>query len=136
VSHELTPQEFQRAVKRLLVLATTADEEIEPDEVQMLETVYRNVTGAEMDESDLFDELSELQSHPVRVDVFVRALAGRMTWDQKQTLLKAVLLVSGADHGLQDDERLLIENIASALAEDAAELDRLLSAAEYDSQSS
>jgi tellurite resistance protein len=132
VSAELSQDEFHGALKRLLVLASMADEEIDPEEVERLQKAYRTLTALELTESDLFDELSELQNRPVTADEMIRSLAPRLDWDRKQTLLKAVIVVSTADRAVKDEERLFIESVASALAQDPQELERLIRAVEFD----
>ena len=133
---ELTLNEFNGALRRLLVLACAADDVIEPAEVEMLQKVFRSLAGSDLTESDLMDELSELQGHPVGISEYVSSVARRLSWDRKQTLLKAAILVATADGTVQDEEGVLVESVASALAQDSKELDRLIKAVQYKPKSS
>src|SRR5207244_7523490 len=63
--------ELRQAIRRLLVLMAMGDGTIHPSEVRILQKIYLHATGVELSESDLLDEISDIQMHGADLESYL-----------------------------------------------------------------
>jgi tellurite resistance protein len=120
------PADVRQAVRRLLVLMTMSDGAIEPAEVRLLQRIYRKTTGAEIDESDLLDEISEVQQHGTGLDGYLVSLAPVLGDRGRHEILRAAILLAGSDGAITARERKVLGVVARGLEVGEDELQALV----------
>ena len=118
--------EFERAVKRVLVLMMLADGVLDPAEMRTICEVFERVTDCELTEADLMAEVEAARASQVTVELYVRSLLGRLNHEGKDMVIRAAFLVAAADGVVEARERVLFRRIGQALQMNRAYITALL----------
>src|SRR5437870_3008121 len=89
--------ELRGAIRRLLVLMAMGDGTIHPSEVRILQKIYLHATGEELSESDLLDEISEIQMHGADLESYLVSLTPSLGDEGRRDLVRAGILLGAAD---------------------------------------
>ena len=107
--------EFHRALKRIMVLMMLADGVVDEEEVRTIRDVYQQVTGSELAEPQVHQEIQEAQSDGRGIEDFLGGLAGNLNDASKELVLKGAFLVAAADGEFQQEEQVLLASIGTSL---------------------
>ena len=107
--------QFERAVKRTMVMMMMADGVVDAEEIKTIREVYANVMDRELPEEAVRDEIRKAKQSHRSLTEQLSQLAGGLNSEGKEIVLKAAFLVAMADGELHDDEKQLLVNIGEAL---------------------
>ena len=118
--------EFERAVKRVLVLTIFADGVLDPDEMWTICDVYARVTDCEITEADVIAEVEAARANEVNVEMYVRSLMGRHNHERKDMVIRAAFLVAASDGVIEARETLLLRRLGQGFQMNLAYITALL----------
>lgn len=107
--------EFERAVKRVMVMMMLADGAVEDAEVQRIRQVYGNLAKVELTDADVHAEADRARAEKQSLDQFLQGVASKLNDSGKELVIKAAMLVAAADGDLAESELKLLSEIARAL---------------------
>lgn len=116
--------EFHNATRAVMVMMMLADGIIDDDEVTTISKVYEAMTGKPLEEAAVRRQAAELQGRDV-LEV-MRALAGTLNDNGKETVLRAAFMVAAADGNIADEEVQLLGEIGNTLDMSKAHLKGVL----------
>jgi len=117
---------FFVAVKQVMIGMLLADGVIDDDEVLMLQSQFHELTGAEVSEQDLREEIAEIQQSGADTLELVAGLASGLNNSGKETVIRAAYNIALADGKFDQSEVLMLQNIGSSLDLSNAHLNGLL----------
>jgi uncharacterized tellurite resistance protein B-like protein len=107
--------EFERAVKRVMVMMMLADGNVESSEVERIREVFEQIAGVKLSEADVHAEADKARAEKVSLDQFLQGVAARLNDNGKELVVKAAMLVAASDGNLAEEELKLLTDIARAL---------------------
>jgi len=107
--------EFERAIRRVMVMMMMADGVIAEGELETIRKVFGKLTGKDLSEQALLDEAEQVRREAPPIREAVRALVGKLNPSGRELVLKAAFFVAAADGIFQDEEKTLISELAQAL---------------------
>jgi tellurite resistance protein len=117
---------FFVAVKHVMIGMLLADGEIDDDEVAMLQSQYEQMTGTQITEDDLREEIAVVRAAGGSPIELVQRLAPQLNDSGKETVMRAAYAIATSDGSFDDSERLLLAQIGQALGLTRAHLTGLL----------
>ncbi len=118
--------EFQRAIKRAMVLMTLADGQVQDAEMQTMASIFGKIVGRELNEQDLRDEVKLAQTEDQTIADYLRAVSPYVNNSGKEMIIKAMFHVAAADGVFEDAEKKLLADTAKALEVSSAHLNGIL----------
>jgi len=106
---------FHPAVRRTMVKMCLADGVVDPAEVEVIRDIYSKLTGVELSEDDVREEIAEAMTDTKTVQQYLSAGIGMFNLKAKELILKAAFFVAAADGEFQEEEQKLLHNIGAAL---------------------
>ena len=106
---------FHPAIRRTMVMMCLADGVVDPEEVAVIREVYSKISGVELSEDDVREEIAEAMTDTRSVQDYLRAGIGMFNLKAKELILKAAYFVAAADGEFQAEEQKLLNNIGAAL---------------------
>lgn len=110
-----TRAEFLEHVKRLMVIAATADGPANDAEVAAIRATYQEISGEPLSKADVDRELYLARLAKGGLAPYPRQFAGRLDDGQKEAVMRAVVSVASADGPIGEAERTLIEEVAAEM---------------------
>lgn len=110
-----TEAEFQRAIRRVMVLMMMADGELADSERAAIQRIHRQVIGVELSDEDLQAELEQARQENQDVNAYLGDLRAKLNRSGKELVLSAAYHVAAADGVLRDQELVLLLKLADAL---------------------
>lgn len=107
--------EFERAVKRVMVMMMLADGNVESSEVDRIREVYEQLANVKLTEADVHAEADKARAEKQSLDQFLQSVAARLNDNGKELVIKAAMLVAASDGNLAEAELKLLAEIARAL---------------------
>jgi tellurite resistance protein len=107
--------EFERAVKRVMVMMMLADGNVEAAEVERIRQVYENLAKVQLTEADVHAEADKARAEKQSLDQFLQGVASKLNDSGKELVIRAAMLVAAADGNLAEAELKLLAEIARAL---------------------
>lgn len=107
--------EFQRGIKRTMVLMALADGVVDPEEVETIRNVYGRIADREISAANVEAEITEARLDSRGVEDYLKGLVGTLNNSGKELVVKAAFMVAAADGEFQDEERELMTRIGKAL---------------------
>jgi uncharacterized tellurite resistance protein B-like protein len=107
--------EFQKALKRIMVLVMLADGKIDDAEVEAVVGIYNKSAREPITEEEVRNEVKLVMKEHADVASCLAKVAPHLNDNGKEMLVKAAFLVAGADNDVADQERAIITEIAGAL---------------------
>ena len=109
-------------VLRAMVRMMLADGKVVYPEIELIQRVYRDLTGEDAD-SEFLDEVSaEVKADARGADAYLEEETSGWKASERRALLRAACLVAIADEELVRDERLLLIRFGRALGLSAADV--------------
>jgi tellurite resistance protein len=106
---------FHTAIRRTMVKMCLADGVVDPAEVEAIREIYSKLTGVELSEDDVREEIAEAMTDTKTVQQYLQAGIGMFNLKAKELILKAAFFVAAADGEFQEEEQKLLHNIGAAL---------------------
>ena len=107
--------EFQKAMRRVLVMMMLADGVIEESEIEAIQTIIGKLEDRQVPRSEIETEIARAQSEKTAIETYCRSMAGYLNDAGREMVVKAAILVAGADGKFDDSERDALAKIATAL---------------------
>ena len=117
---------FFVAVKQVMIGMLLADGRIDDDEVLMLQSQFLQLTGAEVTEQDLREEIAEIQASGTNPLELLGGLASGLNATGKETVIRAAYAIAHADGEFDPSEVALLQNIGKSLDITTAHLNGIL----------
>lgn len=106
---------YHEAMKRVMVEVSRADGQIDDAEVQVISDVYLRLTGSALTDAEVRAEADRAAGAGQAAGADLRALAPTLNEHGKEMVIRAALLVAGADGTYQDEEWQLILSLREDL---------------------
>jgi tellurite resistance protein len=107
--------EFQKAMRRVLVLMMLADGVIEDSEIEAIQMILGKLESREITRTEIESEIARAQKEATNIETYCRGMAGFLNDSGREMVVKAAILVAGADGKFDDKERDALASIATAL---------------------
>jgi tellurite resistance protein len=117
---------FFVAVKQVMIGMLLADGHIDDNEVLMLQSQFQQLTGAEVTEQDLREEIAEIQKSGTNPLELVGGLASGLNATGKETVIRAAYAIANADGNFDPSEVALLQQIGQSLDLTTAHLNGIL----------
>lgn len=118
---------FFIAVKQVMIAMLLADGIIDDSEVKMLQSVYLDLTGTEIPEEELREEIAVIQASGSSALQLIQELAPTLNDPGKETVMRAAYAIANADGRIDDTESTLLAEIGDGLGFTTAHMQGLLS---------
>ena len=114
-SPEITKQNFNPSVLRLMVLMMLADGKIENEEYDSIKHIYLEVTDERVKDKDIQSYIENVEKENVSVDEYLKRITPYLNDYKKTLIIKAAYLISVADGIIHEKEERLLKEIKQAL---------------------
>ncbi len=118
---------FFIAVKQVMIAMLLADGIIDDGEVKMLQSVYLDLTGTEIPEEELREEIAVIQASGSSALQLIQELSPQLNDPGKETVMRAAYAIANADGRIDDTESTLLAEIGDGLGFTTAHMQGLLS---------
>jgi tellurite resistance protein len=102
-------------IRRVLLAIMIADDDVDPDEIETLRSVYQKITGQGVTAEALQDEALQMKAAGVTLATCVGPLAYGLDDRAKERVLAAAFAVATADGFVLDEEDEMLASVARAL---------------------
>jgi uncharacterized tellurite resistance protein B-like protein len=106
---------FMIAVKQMMIAVCLADGVIDDNEVTQIQAIYERLTGANVSEKDLREEIDEISKNGAPLFELIDNLVGQLNDNGKETAMRSAYLIAAADGHVDDEEMALIRKIAERM---------------------
>ena len=107
--------EFQKAMRRVLVLMMLADGVIEESEIEAIQTILGKLEDRVISRKEVESEIALAKQANTSIETYCKGMAGYLNDAGREMVVKAAILVAGADGKFEDSERDALASIATAL---------------------
>lgn len=107
--------EFDRALKRLMVLMMMADGAVEEEEIATIMGIYESVAKRSLTRADVLREVKEAKSEGLRAADYAAHIGPYLNDHGKELVMRAVLTVAASDGHIDDAEKGAVGEIAHSL---------------------
>lgn len=114
------------ALKQVMIGMLLADGAIEESEILMLQSQYQQLTGQQIPEDELREEIAHIQQSGDSPTDLVARLASQLNDTGKETVIRAAYNISVADGVIDESERLMLAQVGQALGLTAAHMTGLM----------
>jgi tellurite resistance protein len=118
--------QYQTGVRRVMIAMLLADGVIEDSEVAAIRSIFHELTGRDLGEAVVRQEIAEIQGSGAEVKQVLAGLAGMLNDHGKEKVIEAAYLVASADGEFHESEQALIVQVADVLGVSKAHLKGLL----------
>ncbi len=117
---------FFVAVKQVMIGMLLADGEIDDSEIEMLQAQYQHLTGTQVPEDELREEIAVIHASGDSPVALVSRLASQLNDSGKETVMRAAYAIASADGTIDPSEQELMIEIGQALGLTRAHLAGIL----------
>ncbi len=107
--------EYQKAVKKVLILMLLADGIIDDREKFEIKAQYKDLTGHDLQIEDLNKEIEKVQFENMDVKTYLSSISSTLNSQGKENILKAGFAVAASDNILDSTEMNLIHEMGVAM---------------------
>lgn len=118
---------YQGAMMLAMLRVMMADGRVDDDEVEVVTSVFKELTGAELTADAVRAEATTIASASTDLVTTLRDLSPHLETDQRETVVRSAIMVAMADGEVGPGEERLIGEIASALDVSESHLRGILS---------
>jgi len=118
--------EFKKSLKRILIMAMSADSIIKPIEIQEASKIYEEITGEEFSKSDIIYEKSLADNENLTLDAYLRRARFLLNDSGKEAIIIAALGIISCDNELHPDEMSFVQSCSEALTLSQHHLESIL----------
>ncbi len=123
---EIFQAEYENAIKKLMILMTLADGNIEESEVNAMIGIYEKITKSSLDKNSLMNEIEEFKNKSNDVIDYTGSLRGQLNDQGKEIIIKAAYFIATADGEFHESELELLSKIAISLDISTAHLKAII----------
>lgn len=106
---------FMVAVKQIMIRMCLADGIIDDSEVEQIQKIYEELTGATIGETDLREEIAQTEASGTDLFTLIDRLAGQLNDNGKETAIRSAYLIAASDGHVDDSEAALLQQIATRM---------------------
>lgn len=117
---------FFIAVKQVMIAILLADGVIDDDEVMMLQQIYEKLTGTQVPEDELREEIAVLQAGGHSATELITNISPQLNDSGKETVIRAAYAIAASDGNVDETEIATIAEVASAMGLSQAHLNGVL----------
>jgi tellurite resistance protein len=107
--------EFQKAMRRVLVLMMLADGVVDDSEIEAIQSILGKLEDREVSRTEIESEIARAKKESSDIQTYCRGMAGYLNDAGREMVVKAAILVASADGNFDDKERDALAGIATAL---------------------
>ena len=107
--------EFQKAMKTTMLLMMLADGKIDPSEIEVVRSIFEQLTGEEYPAELLIDDVKGLEAKHIDINHYLTDIGGRLNDGGKASVFQAAVLVAQADGEVAQAEEKLLKSTYKAL---------------------
>ena len=100
------------AIKQMMIHVCLADGSIDPEEVAQIQKIYHELTGAQLAEADLLEEINLIANSANTLYGMIDHLNGQLNDHGKETAIRSAYMIAAADGNVDHNEMELIQRIA------------------------
>ena len=117
---------FHIAVKQVMIAMLLADGIIDDSEVKMLQSVYLELTGTQIPEEELREEISVIQASGSSALDLIKELTPQLNDPGKETVMRAAYSIANADGRIDDTESTLLAELGDGMGLTTAHMQGIL----------
>lgn len=121
--------EYQTTIRKVMMHMLLADGVVEDAEIDMAQQVYQKVSGQEISQSALREEIYLIRERQEPLADCLAAVRGHLNDEGKEMVIKAALYVALADGEFQQEEQNMLAEIGAALGMTHAHVQGVISSA-------
>lgn len=106
---------FFIAVKQVMIAMLLADGVIDDEEVKMLQSHYREITGTEIPEDELREEIAVVHASGSSAIEMVQNIVPHLNNSGKETVMRAAYAIAAADGRIDESEQVFFAELGKAL---------------------
>ncbi len=118
--------QYQLVIRRIMVMIMMADGVIDENEIKQIQSIYHEIAGVQLSDDDVKKEIKIVHESSHGIKDYIGMVGHSLNEFGKEQVVKAAYEVSMADGILQDEEELMIAEIAEALEISSAHLKGIL----------
>ena len=107
--------EYQKAVRNIMILMMLVDGKIDPEEIDVIQEIYSQLTGNECDQRTLEHDIAAMKDQQPKIKDFINGAIGLLNENGKIFVYKAAFLVAIADGEIAKKEEKLIKSLGKGL---------------------
>ena len=107
--------EFHKAIRGVMILIMLADGRIEQSEMTAIQSIYNQITGTELSMTDIMAEKQRIEANFTGMDEFLSKIRPHLNDHGKEMVIRAAFFIAAADGAFQEEEQIMIMNIAKSL---------------------
>ncbi len=117
---------FFIAVKQVMIAMLLADGEIDDSEVLALQSIYQELTGAQIPEDELREEIAVINGSGSSAIQLIQELSPTLNNPGKEMVIRAAYQIAAADGHVDDSELQLIGKLGQTMALSNAHINGLM----------
>lgn len=121
---------FMTAVKLIMVHMSLADGSVDPQEIHQIQTIYQELTGTQISETDITEEIQAASASSTTLFELLDHLVGQLNDHAKETALRSAYLIAAADDHVDPAEMELITKIGYHLGMTPTHLNGVITSAQ------
>ena len=117
-----TMNQFQEALFKTLAVMTNADTNVAPVEVEMVQSIFKDVTGIEMDSKAVHIASKSEFVEDRTIQKYLAGVENKLNPGDKKTIIQSLAKVIKADDDARPRETAMFDAVAKALNVPASDL--------------
>lgn len=106
---------FMVAMKQVMIGMLLADGVVDDEEVIEVQNIFEDLTGVEVTEDDLREEIQAIQSRGIDTLEMARSMADQLNDEGKEQVVRAAYRIAGADGHVDPTETAFLDDLSKAL---------------------
>lgn len=107
--------EWQRVMRRVLILMMLADGVVEEEEIVAIQEVYAKLAGDDLDRDRIENEMHRARTDKTSLKDYLAQVASTLNDNGKELVVRAALMVAAADGDIADEEMAMLVELGNAL---------------------
>lgn len=107
--------EFHKAIRGVMILIMLADDKIDQSEMTAIQSTYNQITGVNLSMVDLMAEKDRIENNFTSIDNFLSQIKPHLNDHGKEMVIRAAFFIAAADGVFQEEEKVMIMEIAQSL---------------------
>ena len=112
----------QEALLKTLAVMTNADTNVQPVEVEMVQSIFRSVTGIDLDDKEVHMAARSEFLEERSIQKYLAGVECKLSDEDKKTIIQSVAKIVKADDDTRPREAQMFDEVAKALKISASTL--------------
>lgn len=117
-----TMSQFQEALFKTLAVMTNADTNVSPVEVEMVQSIFKDTTGIDVDAKAVHTEARSEFLEDRTIQKYLAGVENKLNQGDKKTIMQSLAKLIKADDDTRPRETAMFNDIAKALNVPASDL--------------